>query len=371
MDRRSLGVSAQQLDPLSWFTGRVVPLVFAALIVLYGLFRVVTWFSTAQWWLQPAAIVVCASACIWVFVMTRPSRRQAGWLVGAVAVTLGGAGLLISAVGYARSDLSVELWWAPFGLALAIASLAPYLSLRRVLVLGTTATVISTVLAYVILDLPDIIWGPISTMLIIASPVICGEVAAVVFSYVVVSRMLPVIEQRSQLVLPTEAIEAEAEAAERLRLARLSARAVPFLEGIVAGGSVSAEDRALAGQIARRLRDDLVTQSNLTWLDAVAADTRLVVIDPERRAERMRPSQRTALGALLRAVSETPGVDSTSLLIELRGRPDGATAIAVSLDVELPEGRRIMHLAPYWLTLGTAVDDLRWDANRLSFTVPD
>ena len=41
----------------------------------------------------------------------------------------------------------------------------------------------------------------------------------------------------------------------------------------------------------------------------------------------------------------TAYADSSSLLIELRGRPDGATAVAVSMDVELPEGRRIMHLA--------------------------
>jgi hypothetical protein len=38
------------------------------------------------------------------------------------------------------------------------------------------------------------------------------------------------------------------------------------------------------------------------------------------------------------------------------------------MDVDLPEGRRIMHLAPYYLTLRTAVDDLTWDATSLSFT---
>jgi hypothetical protein len=82
----------------------------------------------------------------------------------------------------------------------------------------------------------------------------------------------------------------------------------------------------------------------------------------------MNPSQRTALRSLLRAVLDTPGADSSSLLIELRGRADGATAVGVSMDVDLPEGRRIMHLAPYYLTLRTAVDDLSWDASSLSFT---
>ncbi len=368
MDRGYLAVSPQQLDPLTWFTGRVVPLVFAGLVVLYGAARIPTWFTSDRPWLQPVAVVLCAGACVFVFLMTRPLRPELGWGAGIVTVLIAGAGLIASSIGYAGQQLSIELWWAPFGFALGIASLAPYLSARRVLVLGGVSTVIVTVLAFWFID-PDVtVWGPLSSMIIIAAPIVCGLVAAVTFSFVLVSRMMPVIEQRSQLVLPREAMDAGAEQVERLRLARLSARAVPFLVGIAEAGRITPADRALAGQLARRLRDDLVTQSNLTWLDSVAEDSRLVVIDPEHRAGRMRPAQRTALRALLRAVLDTPGADSTSLLIELRGRPDGATAVAISMDVELPEGRRIMHLAPYYLTLRTAVDDLRWDATSLSFT---
>ena len=368
MARGSGTVSAQQVDPLSWFTGRVVPLVFAGLVVLYGAFRIPTWLTSPLPWLQPIGVVLCAGACVLVYVLTRPLRPQLGWGGGIATILIAGAGVVASSIGYSGADISIELWWAPFGFALAIASLAPYLSARRVLALGGTSAVVVAVLAFWLVE-PDItVWGPLSSMVIIAAPIVCGLVAAVTFSYVLVSRMTPIIERRSQMVLPLRPPDAAAEEAERLRLARLSARAVPFLSGIAEGGHISAADRALAGQLARRLRDDLVTQSNLTWLDSIAEGTRLVVIDPEHRASRMRPSQRVALRSLLRAVLDTPGADSTSLLIELRGRPDGATAVAVSMDIELPEGRRIMHLAPYYLTLRTAVDDLTWDATSLSFT---
>ena len=369
IDRGSLSVSPQQLDPLTWFTGRVVPLVFAGLILLYGALRIPTWFTTPLPWLQPLAVLLCAGACVFVYGMTRPLRPQPGWGTGIATVLIGGTGFVVSAVGYFGTDQSIELMWAPFGFALSIASLAPYLSARRVLVLGGVGTLVFTELAYWFIRGSAKPWGPLSTMDIIAAPVVCGLVAAVTFSSALVSRMLPVIEQRSRLVLPRGPYDAEAEQLERLRLARLTARAVPFLEGIAASGRITPLDRALAGQIARRLRDDLVTQSNLSWLDSIAADSRLVVIDPERRAGRMRSQQRTALRALLLAVLETPGADSSSLLIELRGRPDGATAIALSLDIDLPEGRRIMHLAPHYLTLRTAVDELRWDARTLSFSV--
>jgi hypothetical protein len=368
MERSHLAVSAQQLDPLTWFTGRVVPLVFAGLVVLYGAMRIPTWFATRLPWLQPLAVLLCAGACVFVYLMTRPLRPQLGWGAGIVTVLIGGAGLIVSSLGYAGTELSIELWWAPFGFALAIASLAPYLSARRVLMLGGVSTVILTVLTFWLIE-PDVtVWGPLSSMIIIAAPIVCGLVAAVTFAFVLVSRMMPVIEQRSRLVLPREEPDAEAEQVERLRLARLSARAAPFLDGIAEAGRITPADRALAGQLARRLRDDLVTQSNLTWLDSIADGSRLVVIDPEHRAGRMSPSQRTALRSLLRAVLDTPGADSGSLLIELRGRADGATAVGVSMDVDLPEGRRIMHLAPYYLTQRTAVDDLSWDASSLSFT---
>lgn len=370
MARGSAAVSAQHIDPLTWFTGRVVPLVFAGLVVLYGAARIPTWFTSPLPWLQPIAIVLCAGACVLVYVWTRPLRPELGWAGGIATVLIAGAGVVASSIGYAGGGISIELWWAPFGLALAIASLAPYLSARRVLVLGGISSVVVTVLAFRLVE-PDVtVWGPLSSMVIIAAPIVCGLVAAVTFAYVLVSRMTPVIEQRSQLVLPLRTTDADAEQAERLRLARLSARAVPFLAGIADAGRITAADRALAGQLARRLRDDLVTQSNLTWLDSIAEESRLVVIDPEHRAGRMRPSQRVALRALLRAVLDTPGADSSSLLIELRGRPDGATAVGISMDIDLPEGRRIMHLAPYYLTLRTAVDDMTWDANSLSFTSP-
>jgi hypothetical protein len=164
------------------------------------------------------------------------------------------------------------------------------------------------------------------------------------------------------------------EAAQRVELvvlAQLTARAAPFIVGVAESGQVSPHDRALAGQLARRLRDDLVTQSSVSWLDSIADRSRLVVIDPERLARRMNYAQRTAVRGLLQAVLDTPGTDNNSLLIELRRAPDGATAVAMSLDIALPEGRRIMHLAPYYLTLKTVAEDLLVGRSSITFRMSD
>lgn len=376
LGRRLPTVSPYEVDPLSWFTGPLVPLVFATLNFVYGTtLAIITWIQVGNPRLQFSGVVLATVACLFVHLMTRPLRRRIGWGVGAIAVGIACLGFLVSALGYTNIIFSIELWWAPFGVALTLASLAPYLPARTLVLLGTASIVVTAPFAYVIVrhDVPN--WGPVSTVLIIISPIVTGIVATAAFSYVVVARMQPLIEKRSESLVSPEAARTDAvEAAERVRLAELTARAVPFLEGVIASGVVTANDRALAGQLARRLRDDLVTQSSLSWLDSVAEGSRLVVIDPEHRAGKMRTSQRTALRALLTAILDTPGTDAGSLLVELRGAEDGSTAVGVSLDMELPEGRRIMHLAPYYLTLRTEVNDLQWSRDRfikLSFNLPD
>ncbi len=375
-NRSFLTLSAYEVDPLSWFTGPLVPIVFAALNLAYGgTLAVVTWTEFGNPRLQFAGVLICTMACLFVHVMTRPLRPRLTLGTGALAVGIGCVGFIVSAIGYTNVVFAIELWWAPFGLGLVLASLAPYLPARALIVLGLGAVAITSPIAYLVVHehVPD--WGPVSTVLIIASPILSGIVATAAFSYVVVSRMHPLIEKRSEvLVSPAAARDEHTENAERVRLAQLTARAVPFLEAVAHAGVVTPADRALAGQLARRLRDDLVTQSNVSWLDSVASGSRLVVIDPEYRAGKMRAAQRTALRALLQAILDTPGTDAGSLLVELRGAPDGSTAVGVSLDMELPEGRRIMHLAPYYLTLGTEVKDLQWNQDRflkLSFNLPD
>lgn len=387
--RRSFALSPQQVDPLSWFTGPLVPLAFAALSVIYGLILTAyTWSDTPAPLLQVVAVMLSACSGLAIHFATRPLRRPLGWRSGALLLAPAVTGVLVSALGYGstpfrvefwwapEAPFSIEFWWAPSTLALAIASLGPYLPVRKLLGLGGGATVVSVACALAILHPGLDQWGVVGAGVIIAYPPVLGTAATAVFSYSVVSTMLRMLESPSRIMVAGQTVRDEiAEQIERVTVARLTARAAPFLEGIADAGRITPADRALAGQLARRLRDDLVTQSNLSWLDSIASESRLVVVDPDRRAQGMNNAQRTALRAMLRAIVETPGIDSGSLMVELRAAPDGATAVGVSLDMTLPEGKRIMHLAPYYLTLRTAVDDLvvsQDDLLRLTFRIaPD
>lgn len=365
-NRRSFSLSAQQIDPLSWFTGPYVPLAFSGLSLVYGaLLIAITWGDGGQPWLQLPALLLGSSAGVITHVATRPLRQQIGWGTGALVLGFATAGMIISAFGYAGSSFSIELWWAPGVLSLTIGGLGPYLAVRKVVVLGCSATIVATLAALTVVG-PIDFWGAVGTAIIFAYAPVLGVVVTGTFSYEVVSRMLPMIESPSRIMVAGQQVKDDAaEQIERVTIARLTARAAPFLESIADAGRITPADRALAGQLARRIRDELVTQSRLSWLDSIASESRLVVVDPDHRARRMNSAQRTVLRGMLHAILDTPGIDNGSLMVELRAAPDGATAVGVSLDMALPEGRRVMHLAPYYLTLKTAVDDLTFDHDQL------
>lgn len=368
---RALRYSARDVDPMSWFTGPYVPLVFGAFIAVYGgMMTIASWSQSELPGTQLAGVALCVLACLLVQVLTS-LRNRFDWQLGAVVFVVAGAGFIVAALGYQRQHFLMEQWWAPFCFAIAVSSLAPYLSTWRLLFWGTLPLVTLLPAVFLIVDerVPD--WGSVSVFLILATPPAVAVAATTAFSYSVVHQMLPIVENRSSAVVsPALELDPEDEEAERVMLARYTARAVPFLRTVAERGTVSDGDRALAGEIARYLRDDLVSRSDLAWLGLRADDTRVVVVDPERRAQTMRSAQRTAIRDLVRAVLDDPSTDATTIFMELRAQDDGSTAVAVTLDTELPEGRRVRHIAPYYFNLRGEMKDVRLGRDSLSFRVP-
>ncbi|MCU1543243.1 MAG: hypothetical protein JWM50_1108 [Microbacteriaceae bacterium] len=374
MMREALRVTPQQIDPLSWFIRPLVPITACALAVLVGLFTLVaTWGRTHRPWLDVAAIVLIGGACILVQLLTRPLRPafRARDAVGPLVLAL--AGLVVSAVGNAGSAVLVQHWWAPVGVGLVVATLGPYSTVRQVLAYGAGLGVATAVIASLAFWGPDAVWPSTSVAFISGSTIVVATVATATFGYVVVASTQRLLMGAGKAPPTTDAASEEAaRRVERRTLARLGNRVAPFLEGIATAGVVTDTDRALAGQLARQLRSDLVSQANRTWLDSIALFGRIYVVDPDNRADRMNAAQRTALRALLNAVMENPGAAVGSLFLELRGDEDDSTAVALTLDFSLPEGRRTLMLAPYYLTLQTTVDSISWDPSRdlLRFQVP-
>ena len=369
-------VTPQQIDPLSWFTRPLVPVAFAGLAALIGLATtVIQWRLADEPWLDVLAIALIASACVLIQIWTRPLRPMFGARQALVPLALTVAGLALSTVSAIDSATLVQYWWASIGVGCVIAALGPFSTVRQILVYGSGLTAVTAACGYVAFAPVSTVWPSLSVTLIASCAGVVATVATATFCYVVVSRTQALLRGAGTVPPASPGEQASDELArrvERRTLARLGNRVAPFLEHVAEAGEVTAADRALAGQLARQLRSDLVSQVNRTWLDSIALFGRFYVVDPDKRADRMNPAQRTALRALLLSVTNNPGAAVGSLFIELRGEPDGSTAVALSLDFSLPEGRRAMLLAPYYLTLQTTVDSLTWDPSRdlLQFQLP-
>ncbi|WP_349897436.1 hypothetical protein [Parafrigoribacterium soli] len=364
--------TAQAIDPLSWFTAPFAPLAFGGVILLLGSSMIVTGESDAATLVvQLLALAVCTSACVLIHVATRPKRGAIGWRTSSLALLVSLCGYLLSALNFGADGQRPEQWWAPGAVALAIASLAPYVSIRRLAVLGLATSIAVGAVGCAAYPAGSGPWSAGSVVIMVMTTPLLAVAASSVFIVTVVRTMRRLLAERTDVARVPADDSASAVSAHSL--ARLTARVTPFLERLAETGTVTPTDRAVAGQLARRLRDELVTSANASWLDTLAMGRPVVVMDPERRADVMNAAQRSALTGLLSAILDSPETASKAILVELRGRDGGATAVAVSMDLELPEGRRTMHLAPYYLTLKTAFEGLSWSEGNLMsmrFEVP-
>lgn len=370
----ALRVTPQQIDPLSWITRPWVSLSFALLSLVYGLTATaLIWTVSERPWLDVLAVLFIFGACLYVQFATRPMRPAFGPARAVLPIGLGVIGLALSTLASMASEVPVQNWWAPVGLGLLIATCGPYSTLPQITLYGAILALFTAVATWPAFIGRDDPWTGLSSIIISSASVIVGTVATGVFSFSVVLQTQGLLARAG---IPVDDDEAEREAAARRAelstLARLGTRVAPFLEAVADAGTVTAEDRTLAGQLARRLRSDLVSQADRSWLDALALRGRIFVVDPDHQADRMSSAQRAALRGLVLAVLDDPTIDKGSLFIELRGQDDGSTAVAMSIDLDLPEGRRVMMIAPYYLALKTTVREISWDPTRdlLRFQVP-
>ncbi len=368
------GKTPQQLDPLSWLTRPRVLIALSTLLLLFGGATIAgTWNQLWQPWIEIVALACACAATFTVVSATRPMRTRHAATTSYLPMALALVAIGLSTVNAVNSSVLIQFWWIPSGVAFIIGTLTPFSSIARTALRGGFLTIAVGVGAYVGFAGGDRPWPPLSTVLIAINATVGATVAAVAVTWVLVTTTQKVLGQ--QVSTPPPGTETDAEIAlrvERRTLARLGTRVAPFLQGIADSGVITAEDRSVAGQMARRLRTDLVGQVNRSWLESVALFGPLYVVDPDHRANQMTSIQRTALRGLLEEIMRDPMTHDGSLLIELRGQPDGSTAVGITVDVDLPEGRRMAMIAPYFLTLQTAVDDLRWDGTKesLNYTMP-
>lgn len=353
-------------DPLSWFTAPNLPLAAAVLGVVHGgLVLTVNGQAGSRPLVQVAALLVSVAALVGVHVATRPPRGTLTLRRALPLALMSSAGLVISAWGYLGEPFAVELWWAPLVCSLTLLAMAPYASSQRLAIIALVILVVAAVSVLLLVVPDEQSWPPYTTTVTALFPIMIGGIGAVVLVQSITTGLARWSERPLIIASPAadhDALIAEIDAMTSRRIAH----ATHLIRGVLDRGEVTDDDAAEALLLAGRLRDELTGDVDSTWLERVAIGAPLLVDDDERLADQLDLAQRTALRALLDALLAPDEARIGLARIELRRTDEGSIAVALRIASAMPDGRRETFLAPYYVGLKSAVDNLRWRSGPLT-----
>ncbi|MHA6669067.1 hypothetical protein ACX3O0_09375 [Homoserinimonas sp. A447] len=353
--------SPQSVDPLSWFIRPFLPVTFAlAMAVSGGVFVLGTAREFDSPVLQLTAVLCFVLACLTIHRPAKPRLNPFLIRHAALPLALAWLGVVTSGLGVGSGD--VGRWWAPLGMALVLAALAPFNSAVLLTVFGLLSTVVCSVVGVMAFHPSADAKSLVSIVVIAALVPVQATTATAMFSAFVVERVVRWSTLPIQAELSTNrTFDFSQWNAGRGELKLLSDRVIPFLEQMAHDGFIAARDRTLAAELGREVRDALLETVDRSWLESLASEHGLRVVDPGNRAGRLTQAQRGAVRSLIVAVLDSAALIPDTLSIELRDSPEGGVAVGLTMRLDLPEGKRMMLLAPYYLTLRATVDDLTWD----------
>ena len=347
--------SAIDVDTLSWLTSSLVTIWVSIVVALHGIVSITAGGQAGgSFATQVLALVLLVAAGVLIHVGSRPYRGRLGAALSISVFVLTGLGVLVSAAGLRGEAVVPELWWASLAAALIAMSLAPFVP-GRVFVPGMIGVAVCTVLGALSATGGEGVRLPVAAALTASSPVLFAIIGGSVLTGV----MIADVERWRGLVGDARVKDAQEEPVlailERVTAGAWSQRMQPFLQSIAAAEEVSDRDRRRAAALADELRRALVDQDAQSWLSAIVAEWPVHVDDPHRLAD-----QRSAITALITGLFSDPEAGVFGARLRLAAAGDDAVAVAVTVSLDLPEGRRTTVLAPYYLSVKSVVRRIEW-----------
>lgn len=352
--------SALEVDTLGWLTSSIVIAWVASLILVHGVVSISLGGQAGPApELQVLAIVVMASSALLIHGASQPTGHALARLLSAGVFVLVGVAVVVSAVGYAGTPVTAELWWAPLGAALVLMSISPVVP-GRVYVPGSLGVIAVTAAASAFVAVTAASPTPVADAVIATSTVVFALIGGSVLTSTLVLGVEGWRADRrttAELLGDSERVLA---VIDEVTDQRLSSEVMVFLQGVTERGTIVEADRVRAGMLAERLRGDLVQRDQQSWLTSLIAGRAVRVDDPERLAETITVEQRGALIALLDGLFSDPQAGVRSARLALARRREGTVAVALTIELSLPEGRRTSVLTPYYLTVKSVVPRVEW-----------
>jgi hypothetical protein len=352
--------SAIDVDTLSWLTSSLVTVWVSIVVALHG----VVWITAGgqagdSIATQALALVLLVAAGVLIHLGSRPYRGRLGTALSITVFVLTALGVLISAAGLSGDAVVPELWWASLAAALIAMSLAPFVP-GRVFLPGMIGVAACTIVGALGATGGEGVRLPVAAALTASSPVLFSIIGGSVLTGV----MIADVERWRGLVGDTRVKDAHEEPVlailERVTAGAWTQRMQPFLQSIAVAEEVSDRDRRRAAALADELRRALVDRDAQSWLSAIVAEWPVHVDDPHRLADTITVDQRSAITALITGLFSDPEAGVFGARLRLAAAGDDAVAVAVTVSLDLPEGRRTTVLAPYYLSVKSVVRRIEW-----------
>lgn len=372
MNYRALLVSPQKADPLTWIMVVNMPIIAMILAAVGSLGVIeVTMGQGVLPWAMILRTCLVVTACALIAHNARPQRPDFTVKQGFLPFALAVVSVVVSAYAHLDSNVPIELWSGPFGIGLVILALTPYTSALMLLAYGIVGGAVSGIVGLLAFEQagPGIVAHVLAGAAIpLHTGVIGATFCALAVAGVMRWRALPYDDAENGT-----AADFTQHVREFGTPLSVSDDVVSLLRRVADDGRVTTKERRRATELATGIRADLVGVLNRSWLDTIAQQNSLTVVDEGRFAEKMTTTQRAALHALIMAVLGSPMLTEESLRIELRQQEDGTIAVGLGMNISMPEGQRVMMLAPYVVSLRSTVDNLEWAGGeelRMRFHLP-
>lgn len=299
----------QQLDPLGALTGRPVTLGAAFGIPTFA--AVMTWFNRydVDNWMLAALALVAIIACGAVLArasspLHAPFTRRMHVVVTGLAVLA----YLLAAASMWQSNQFVRDDWGPIAIGLVLLSLSQFRPPKEIASTGLVIALLAGVFTLAQAHSFTTVAAPIVFSVVTMTPILALSLASAAFGRLLIDGLDRWRRRARRAVSAFSDQNSDwiARSVQQDRVTILNQDVVPFFAEVQRAGAITEADRQRARQISDAVRAIMVAEADRSWLDTIVAQTvgeNAVVADPARLAIGMSTEQRTALRAILVALT--------------------------------------------------------------------
>ncbi|MBX3311154.1 MAG: hypothetical protein KF739_12090 [Cryobacterium sp.] len=368
----------QQLDPVGSLGSRLLSLSLAWGAFLFGLVMTIRSLDQiSNLMLAVLALFWLAAATLVVTIATSPGRAPFTQSAHLAVQLLALGAVVLSVASQWGTNRFIQDDFGSMSLGLLMLALGPYRPATELAAAGGLSAVFVGFITLMEVPYLDTSAPPVSFVLVGMTPILALSFASASFSGGLVDA-LERWQRQAQLGVEQRRIllrDGITRSVQRDRVMILSKDVLPFFNGVLERDTVDPGDRERARDIADAIRALMVAEADRTWLEVVAGDDGVpdermsrAVVDKAGKASLMVTDQRTALRALIVALTDEPSFVAGSMRITITGTKSECHGTVVSRftasDIDLRAA-----MAPYLAVLRIVFASVHLEIHHQTLTL--